>query len=329
MNNTPIPRTSPEVAALNSLLNAMNDPNIQGIEVPKGVDPKASGELELKARLEKLHADEKKAKAAELATKANPLGVDYPPIKNLPREPEPIATQVKLLFFTGRLGTGKDNAAAAAGATVFGFADPLYAMASHYFGVKVTATEGKDLPGIREFLQLAGQWGRNVVTEKYPLTVPRAIFQQWARADGILKHFGFPEVAWESFGLNAEIWLNACIARAEAYREENPSATVAVTNCRFEHEFKRLQACNFQHWHVMCSAKTWAARLAKLNLTPESPAVRDLSESLAGQLDGSVIKQLSAEKQGPKLRVIWSDEAVPSPSPRLHTVETFLKSIGK
>lgn len=227
------------------------------------------------------------------------------------------------LFFTGRLCSGKDYLAKAAGCKVLGFADPLYAVASYYFDVEVTSEKNKDLPGMRAFLQTVGQWGRGTVSEKYPLTPARALFVKRVRSDGACGLFGNAPVEWESYGKNEDIWLDSLIARVAAL----PAARIAVTNCRFQNEFERLQKENYDHWHCMCNPKTWAARLAKQNLTPESPAVKDLSEQLAAKLDASVIRQCSAQKSGPKLKVIWSDEAMPAPSSRLHSVADFLRGL--
>lgn len=310
----PTTRVSPEAAALNDLLKTMNNPDIFGVQVPAGIDPNAPVREVISPQ----------APTPEVSLPAQ-LG------EATPAPSAPLITtnpRVTKLFFTGRLKSGKDFAAAASSALIFGFADPLYAIASHYYGITVNSTEGKDLPGCREILQIIGQWGRGTLNEKYPLTIPRALFLDRVRDDGANGAFGFSEVDWASFGHNSDIWLNACIARADEFLKNNPEARVAVTNCRFDNEFKRLQAEGFQHWHVMCSAKTWTERLAKSKLTPDSPAVKDTSEHLAGNLDQNVIKQFSGQKVGPQLRCIWSDIIAPKPSNRLHTVESFLKSIG-
>lgn len=291
------------------MLKTINNPAIPGVEIPAGIDVNVP------------------------LTEAVPSFIaDVPPPIEIPAPPAvPLITtapRINKLFFTGRLKSGKDYAAKLSGATIFGFADPLYAIASHSFGVTVNSTEGKDIPGIREFLQTVAQWGRGVINEKYPLTVARALFMAQIRANGELGNYGCPEVQWANYGKDVDIWLNACIARANAFLAENPDARVAVTNCRFENEFKRLAAEGFVHWHCLCSANTWKTRLAVSKLTPDSPAVKDLSEKLAADLDANVIKQISAVKTGPQLRCIWSDELAAKPSARLHTVETFLKSIG-
>lgn len=312
----------------------MNNPAIQGVVVPPGVDTKvveptqvhrpappetvpfSGGPAVVEPEAAALHADVKESNAARKQFEAEEIAQ----LKS--RAP------VNKLFFTGRLKSGKDFAATAAGAKIIGFADPLYAIASYYFHLEINATEGKDIPGVREFLQTVGQWGRGVVSEKYPLNVGRAIFISQILSGGPKGFFGFPEVAWATYGRHNDIWLDAAIIRANEYIAANADARVAITNCRFDHEFKRLQSDGWQHWHSLCSPKTWAARLLAEKLTPESAAVRDLSEQLAANLDSNVVKQLSAQKDGPKLRAIWNDDVTPCPSSRLHSVESFLASIG-
>ena len=225
-------------------------------------------------------------------------------------------------FFTGRLGTGKDYVAKALGAKVISFAEPLYAIASALFGITVTSTEGRDIPGVRGFLQAVGQWGRGVVTPEYPLTAERALFVQAIRAGGA-DRFGHPEVKWADFGTDPNIWLNAALARAEA--DEAP--ILAISNVRFLNEFEALQNAGWKGFHVMTSAKSWTERLAAQGLKPDAPQLKDVSEQLAAKLDASVIKQVSAQKTGATLRCIWSDSTVP-PSTRLHTIESFLRSVN-
>lgn len=324
-----------DTAALNELLSTLNNPDIVGVTP-----------VDQRDEVDKAHPGPKIE-----TTKSPPIETSLPeppllkeawvaPLKKLP-PPAPLPpgstphgwllpreayiAPVQKLFFTGRLKSGKDYAAAAAGATIFGFADPLYAIALHCFNTVVSGTVGKDLPGIREFLQTVGQWGRAVVNAQYPLTVARAVFTDFVR-NQMPAVYG-DNIVWSEYGRNPDIWLNCCIARVDDYLSAAPpEKRVAITNCRFDNEFKRLTAEGYQHWHVMVSPGTWAKRLTASKLTMDSPAVKDLSEQLASNLDSNVTKQISAAKQGPKLRAIWNDDA-PQPSTRLHSLATFLQSI--
>lgn len=336
---------NPEVAALNDLLTTLNNPDIVGVTP---VDQR--GEVEttkLAARLEAQRGivmEEAHAGPKIETTKSPPIETSLPEpplLKEAWVAPYPALAPAKKavilsagpfvgpqkLFFTGRLKSGKDHAAACLDATILGFADPIYAIAAYYFGVEVSSTVGKDTPGVRAFLQTVGQWGRGITSEQYPLTVPRALFIDRVRTDGSKGSFGFPEVAWDTYGHNGDIWLDACIARANTFLESHPKNLVAITNCRFNNEFKKLTEEGFQHWHVMVSPATWAKRLAASQLTMESPAVKDTSEQLASSLDSNVIKQLSAAKNGAKLRCLWNDDVAPVPSTRLHSLTTFLQSV--
>ncbi len=231
----------------------------------------------------------------------------------------PAATSVSnKIFLTGKMMSGKDFCASAAGFPVIGFASPIYALAQHFFGVPVSATEGKELPGMRNFLQSVGQIGRGEVSHGCPISMTRAILITMIRslADANVLPAG---IDWQNFGKSKDFWLD------ELLKVAAPMERVAVSNVRFKNEFKKLQEDNFQHWHVITSTASWTKRLATKNLLPTSPEVSDVSEQLAHQLDASVVKILSSQKTGNKLHVIWSDTA-PPPSPRFFTVDQFVEA---
>lgn len=250
--------------------------------------------------------------------KHGPVAVPKPIARATPTDNN-VPPAAQRIFLTGRLGVGKDYTAMAAGFPIVGFADPIYALATHFFGVKVTSTEGKDLPGMRIFLQAVGQWGRGEVNDQYPYSPVRALFVTMIRsmhAAGVL-----PEgVDWSKFGVSENFWVDCLLERAKDIPR------VAVTNCRFRNEFERLKSDGWQHYHCICSPQTWAKRLATKKLTSTSPAVNDFSEKLAQGLDASVVQLLSKQKTGPKLRVIWNDPGVQIPSQRLLSLDEFLQS---
>jgi len=287
-----------EVAGLSALLAAMNNADIPGVALPT-----------------------KEELAASKPPPPPPV-----PVETLKPLSSNVGTNRNLLFFTGRLKAGKDYIAAAAGAKIFGFADPIYQLASHFFGVEVTSTTNKDLPGMRAALQIIGQWGKGVISDKYPVTPARALFVESVRR----KSMSLPStllVDWASYGANQTIWLDACMRRVAVYQEENPGARVAVTNARFDFEVKALKDAGWRHFHVMCSTDTWKKRLAESKMTPESPTVKDMSEALAHAIDSDVVKRTSAQRAGSRLAVIWNDSQ-PRISDRLHTLESFLQSLG-
>lgn len=313
-----------EVMALDVLLSAVNNPDIsQDIEPGVKSDPTAAflamppGQLEAPA-IDVPIRNPIQSSAADIGLGAAPV----------PQTPMPLAPDNSRLYFTGKLKIGKDTTATAAGCRIFGFSEPLYAIATHFFGRPFSSSDGKDLSGARAFLQAVGNIGRGEITEAYPLTLARALLEDAIRAKGIYGEFGKLGVDWSTFGRSQTIWLDACIVRVDEYLAENPGARVAITNVRFEHERAALKTAGWSGWHCMASPATWAARLQKSKLTPQSPQVNDVSEKLAAALDGGVVKELSARKAGTKLRVIWTDEIAPCPSNRLHTTASFLQLLN-
>lgn len=293
-----------ESAALRDLVGLLNNPAITGAVVPPGENVNLP--------------------VVQLPSAA-------PTQQNTPPEPLPAAIpspkeNTQRIFFTGRFKSGKDHCAAAANYKIFGFAEPLYRIASYFFGVEVSATKGKDLQGMREFLQAIGQWGRGEINEKYPLNATRAAIIQTIR--------NFPDdlwpdlsVNWDEFGRNQNVWVDACIRRVNQHLLTNPESRIAITNVRFTNEFKALQSAGWVHFHCMCSSGTWLQRLAASGLNSKSPAANDMSEKLAADLDANVTKQISQHRQGSMLHAVWNDD-IPSPSPRLYSLKTFLEHVA-
>lgn len=290
-----------EIASLNALVTMMNNPEITGAVVPKGEETKAPV-----AHLPAPHPTSTAAAAAALAE---------------PPAPAPTRGSSTQIFFTGKLKVGKDHAAKAVSAEIFGFADPIYELASLLTGLEISSSKGKDIPGVRTLLQAIGQWGRNEINAQYPITPARILFVRMIQDN-------FP--CGKEFGTNKDIWIDALLRRWSAWSNmvDNTGKRAAITNVRFLNEFKTLSAAGWTGWHVMCSPTTWAKRLEAAKLTPQSPAVLDMSEALAVSLDANVIKQISAQKNGPMLRCIWNDEFVKPPSARLHTLNSFLQTLA-
>lgn len=284
-----------DLMALNNLLGFVNNPEITGADVPPGEETRA---------------------------------VVQPRVLPDPA-PSPVGLPIdhSRIFFTGRLATGKDWVADQINAELFGFADPIYYLASFFFGIQVDRNTNKDLPGMRSWLQSIGQWGRAHVDAETPYTPARSIFISLIRslaAHGVLsKDFG---VEWDKFGADVMLWTNGVVRRAEAFSAANPGKRIASTNARFEPEFKALREGGWTHYHVMCSPQTWQKRLATKKLSMNSKELANVSEHLAMHLDKDVAGKL--KKPGNKMRVIWNDEFVPPPSPRLHTVASFLQEIA-
>lgn len=286
---------SAEISGLNNLLRSVNTPEFSqddgnGPFVPP-TDPIPE------------------ATQQRVLTAARPLETIYAPPAEKKQLPQ-------FIFTTGRLRVGKDFILKSLGYQIHGFADPLYALQKYFFG-----TDDKTVLGARKFLQTVGQWGRGQVDANYPLTATRATFTTIIR--GLGQNGSLPKslgVDWSRFGLDPDLWLNAFLTRMNTQPEG--LGRHAVSNVRFNNEHEGLSNAGWTHFHVMCSPQTWAKRLKEGggNLTPQSPEVKDFSEQLAAGLDADSLKRAKLKPQGPKLRVIWNDPGVRSPSPRFYTL---------
>lgn len=302
------PNPVKDAAGLSSLIGFLNDPRVTGAVVPKGEQQFTGAEVARPA-----------AVAATLKPTPEPVLTQQPPA--VPQTPAPVS--LNKICFTGRLMSGKDFVSEQAGLKVFSMASPLYELQKFFFG-----SDDKTLPGARAFLQQAGQIGRGEISAAYPLSIERANFIWLVRS--ISKELPDDlQVSWKLFGNSPDLWIDAMLNRVNTYLESNPTGKVAITNVRFQNEYTNLTAAGFVPFHVMCSPATWAERLKNAGMTPESPAIKDLSESMAIALNQSVTKQLSAQRQGAKLRCIWSDDKVACPSPRLLTVSEFVAMFPK
>lgn len=327
-----------EVAALNSLLGMMNNPEITGAQVPPGEDVKApapgaritatevreSAEALDRHRSTLIGRDPVMEAGPRTTRPSHPVNLQPPMPANVPVR-KPIGNRI---FLTGRIKMGKDYVAAASEAKIFNLADPLYALAEYCFGVTVNANEGKEIPGVRDFLQTAGQWGRGEVNAKYPLTPGRAVFIKFVRAlvnEDRLRDTG---VDWRSYGVNENIWLEACVAMTDAYLSQNPGKRVIISGVRFVNEFKFLRAAGWNHYHVMASPATWQKRLVAAKIPETSPSLKDISEGLAASLDNDVTRKISQNRHGNQLHVIWNDPDVAAPSQRLLSLNQFLQELA-
>jgi hypothetical protein len=215
------------------------------------------------------------------------------------------------IFLTGRMKVGKDFILQTLGYVIHGFADPLYKIQSYFF-----LGADKQTPGARTFLQKVGQWGRGIKNDSYPISTERAVFETLMRAAGPLID---TSVRWEAFGRSDLIWVNALLHRIATKGIEEKTEKVegvGVSNVRFENEMKTLAEAGMKHFHVMCSPETWSKRLRESGLTPQSPAVSDLSEKLAVFMDDDALKHARLKPNGGKLAVNWNDPGVRCPSRR-------------
>jgi hypothetical protein len=205
-------------------------------------------------------------------------------------------------------------------------AEPLYALARMFLG-----SDDKTVPGVREFLQTVGQWGRGTVSEKYPRTLERGIFSRWARErfpihmmdDDLDYLLNRSKVHWATFGSNEDIWIDALCARM--------GSLDFCSNCRFENELAAFTAKLIPVFHVTCRADTLGARWRAANVSVE--ALTDISESLATRIDCD-LDYLFPEQVRKKYGlsgIIWNDERFitgPSSPEGMLTVEQFVAIVN-
>lgn len=323
---------SMELLSLRQTVEFMNNPEISGAQVPTEIKSEIAHILtpprnKAPATLEESLTGKKTVEAAIPGATIDPSQKEKPQgtvVVKSAAPMTPIKPLANKIFFTGKLSVGKDYLANLIQSKIFGFADPIYYLASYFFGVNVTATENKDLPGMRRFLQIIGQWGRGTVNAEYPFDATRALFLREIRAlyvSGLVTGYG---VEWEEFGKKDSLWLDACLRRVAAY--DSSGGRVSITNVRFENEYTRLIKEGWQSWHVIAGPDTWAQRLAKKGLNSFDPPLSDISEKLSRQLDNQVVQTISQQRDGAKLRVVWNDPNMPAPSPRLHTIDEFVRA---
>jgi hypothetical protein len=149
-------------------------------------------------------------------------------------------------------------------------------------------------PGYQELLNAVYHWGTGEITEKYPATITRALF-----VNAVCAIPGF-----ENYGGDAGYWTDGIVNAAKA---DETGQLLIVTGISDTIGLNYFKALGFQHWHVT------------------GPAADGLTlNKLSAQLDNETLRALSAQRQGPKLRVIWNS---PQPhNPRLWTVQEFLDS---
>lgn len=322
-----IPAASPERASRElAQLNALADQLNKAAEIPPSSIPKEEAVPIVARPTERPSPAVNRQPAPFQIPNHAPIAPFVPAKVEVLTPPKPKAPPMnpELIFYTGRLKAGKDFVAAQTGATIFGFADPLYDLRKHFFG-----EVDKDKHGARELLQIMGQWGRGEVSEKYPLTPARAAFTKMIRDAGKLGDFGDWSVDWDSFGRNPNIWLDSMLARVTTFREDpdNDNKRVACVNVRFANEHKALTDAGWTHFHVMCSAPTWDARIRAAGIDPKSPALIDVSEQMAINLDRQAT-QMASRRPTLRLRCIWSDDKMAtSYSGAFHTVSSFLQDL--
>lgn len=199
------------------------------------------------------------------------------------------------ILLTGRSGVGKNFLAAqVTGARVVELTDSIDVFLREFFpDFDPTA------PALDSFRSTVKAWGNGVLNEKYPLTPARFLFTRFA------KH------RWPGFG-GLDFWVNQLI------QNSNEAGQSIVTRVETEAEYKALVSAGFRHYHVIASTSTMNQRVQR----------KSADNRLAAAMDADVIRKLSANRQGERLRVIWNDPASQPPSQRVFTVSQWLHEVA-
>lgn len=142
-------------------------------------------------------------------------------------------------------------------------------------------------------------WASGVVSSAYPMTLTRILLESLIRKQ--VPNFGQPDY-----------WLKSVISQAQAANDAG--RPVIVTGVEDVPTFKLMQQAGFTHFHVMLS-----------NMTAMNKQL--VPNQLSDALDNDVVKKISADRQGSKLRVIWNDTQ-PCISGRFYSVQDFNKEFA-
>lgn len=218
-----------------------------------------------------------------------------PPNPVVPVPPAVVAPV--LIILTGRTGVGKSFLAQRSGAVVMELDDPIRNIAKKVLG------HIADGPQADSLVDTIFQWGNGQVNTQYPLTPARLLFSACSLA-GMPQDYGSPGC-----------WVRDLIDRAKRFSEVG-GHQIIVTGVSSVDDFKALVAAGFRHYHVVCSAASYTSR----------PKRKNASDQLAAALDKDISLKLSQQRQGDRLRCIWSDAGVPHP--RLFSVDQWLQAIS-
>lgn len=218
-------------------------------------------------------------------------------------------TAAQKLFFTGHSRSGKSYLAEQAGARVFEFSDPIYAIAASAFGA---LSDPSTVAILDPFVQEITAWGEGIVSNQYPLTGARAVFCDNMHEAGEAgdKLMGVPVSEFGTPGF----WTRCLLARVTRYLLENPTGRVAVTGITQPQQYTLLREQGFRHYHVACHGSTRASR----------GATAEMFNAIAQAVEQDITNKISREPAGEKLRCIWNENKIASPSARFLSLQDFL-----
>lgn len=221
------------------------------------------------------------------------------PVPTAPVEIEPpsgppvsptVTAAPKFIFLTGRPGSGRRFLAKSIGATIISLDAGVRSLIATLDPNAGTNYESL-IPEIRA-------WGCGSGKP----SIGQLLFVSTIHE--LVKSGVLPE-QYENFG-SENFWADTALALAADY-----SGPVVITDVTREADFRRLVSSGYSHYHVMCA--------------PGTPGKRGVSgaDSFASALDNDVIRQISANRSGTRLRCVWND-TVSAPAPRFYSVADFV-----
>jgi hypothetical protein len=301
---------SNDSATLRALTGMLNNPAITGAVVPKG-ETTALPTTALPPGSIPDHSDVSPpsniggAAPFPSAQTANAPGSALPPAREVPAKETPAAA-VKVglrLLFTGR---GLSDTAHAIGAIEYNISAPVFKLAQKFFNESVFSDVNSiSAPGSVSFLATIKAWGAGEISAAFPITPARAIFVQMIRSLAGMADALPAGPNWKRFGSDEGFWIDACV---HAANEDNDSSgrRVVITGIASKFEYDYIRSQGYSHWHIMAR-----------------PGVGGNVDLLSGSFDNDVTKQVSVQRNGPKLRCIWKDTTPPI-SGRLWAVADFV-----
>jgi hypothetical protein len=199
-------------------------------------------------------------------------------------------SQIRIVF-TGRSGVGKSFLAEAAALQAIEIDSQIFNYLKQTFPNAGEADLSAAATKIR-------WWGEGVISNAVPVTVERLLFTQHLNAPG----FGEPGY-----------WVKRLVDGLSS------GAGIVVTQVETTNDLRALQAAGFRHYHVLCSTSTLAQRQKRANA----------DDRLANALDQDVTRKLSQNRQGDRLKCVWSDDKAVIPNAqRLYSVADFINAVN-
>jgi hypothetical protein len=221
----------------------------------------------------------------------------------LPPTPPPVPTKPAetldptRILLTGRNGTDASKLAYATGAKVFGLAESVFVFAQAW-------ADSVDIRGFPAIAQRLHAWGDGSITAENPMSLERVWITHTARQ--IDAGFGKPG-----------FWARRLLSEIDEYRAAQPRPVIVIGISELADFVLFRNEAKFTHFHVMVSNATLAKRL---------PSGQPSQDQVSTALDNDVIRKISAEKNGIKLRCVWNDDAAP-PTNRFWSAAEFANII--